>query len=114
MLSVLLLKWEELCYPFVGTLHVFLYVVLLYSKQSLMLNTTIFYSYLHFYFYLQILVIFCGPSVVKVHVIRSIASQIVNKETLGGLILIVQNHITAQALKAVDLFPFKAEIFQVI
>ncbi|KAG7958828.1 hypothetical protein I3843_10G038400 [Carya illinoinensis] len=60
----------------------------------------------------RILVIFCGPSVVKVHMIRSIAYQIVNKDTLGGLILIVQNHITAQALKAVDLFPFKAEIFQ--
>lgn len=73
-----------------------------------MLNTIIFHSYM------QILVIFCGPSVVKVHVIRSIAYQIVNKDTLGGLILIVQNHITAQALKAVDLFPFKAEIFQVI
>ncbi|KAG7958829.1 hypothetical protein I3843_10G038400 [Carya illinoinensis] len=61
----------------------------------------------------RILVIFCGPSVVKVHMIRSIAYQIVNKDTLGGLILIVQNHITAQALKAVDLFPFKAEIFQI-
>ncbi|KAG2687299.1 hypothetical protein I3843_09G045800 [Carya illinoinensis] len=61
----------------------------------------------------RILVIFCGPGVVKVNVIRSIASQIVNKDTLSGLILIVQNHITSQAMKAVDLFPFKAEIFQI-
>ncbi len=62
---------------------------------------------------MQILVIFCGPSMVKVNVIRSIGGQIANKETLNGLILIVQNNITNQALKAVDLYPFKVEIFQV-
>lgn len=45
--------------------------------------------------------------------IRSIAAQIVNKETLSGLIIIVQNHITNQALKAVDILSFKVEIFQV-
>ncbi|KAG7986322.1 hypothetical protein I3843_03G074100 [Carya illinoinensis] len=61
----------------------------------------------------RILVIFCGPGVVKVNVIRSIASQIVNKDTLSGFLLIVQNHVTSQAMKAVDLFPFKAEIFQI-
>ncbi|XAR69609.1 DNA-directed RNA polymerase [Bertholletia excelsa] len=61
----------------------------------------------------QILVIFCGPGVVKVNVIRGIANQIVNKDTLSRLILIVQNQVTNQALKAVDLFPFKVEIFQI-
>ncbi|XP_021908470.1 DNA-directed RNA polymerase V subunit 5A [Carica papaya] len=61
----------------------------------------------------RILVIFCGTGVVKVNTIRSIASQIVNKGSLTGLILIVQNHITSQALKAIDLFSFKVEIFQI-
>ncbi|XP_050245441.1 DNA-directed RNA polymerase V subunit 5A-like [Quercus robur] len=61
----------------------------------------------------RILVIFCGPSMVKVNSIRLITSQIANKETLSGLILIVQNHITNQALKAVDILPFKVEIFQI-
>ncbi|KAB1222239.1 DNA-directed RNA polymerase V subunit 5A [Morella rubra] len=61
----------------------------------------------------RILVIFCVPGVVKLNVIRSVVTQIVNKETLSGLILIVQNHLTTQALKAVDQLPFKAEIFQI-
>ncbi|XP_019458974.1 PREDICTED: DNA-directed RNA polymerase V subunit 5A-like isoform X2 [Lupinus angustifolius] len=60
----------------------------------------------------RILVIYCGPGVVKVNVIRNIAGQIVNRETLTGLILIVQDQITAQALKAVKIFSFKVEIFQ--
>ena len=62
---------------------------------------------------LQILVIFCGQNAVKVNSVRSIASQIVNRDTLTGLILIVQNQVTNQALKAVNLLPFKVEIFQV-
>lgn len=84
-------------------------------KQTLILNTVISCSCFCFcfYHYLQILVIFCVPGVVKLNVIRSVVTQIVNKETLSGLILIVQNHLTTQALKAVDQLPFKAEIFQV-
>ncbi|KAK9289510.1 hypothetical protein L1049_007665 [Liquidambar formosana] len=61
----------------------------------------------------KILVIFCGPGLVKVNVIRSIATQIVNKDSLSRLILILQNQITSQALKAVDLFSFKVETFQI-
>lgn len=49
----------------------------------------------------------------KVTAIRNIAGQIINRDTLTGLILIVENHITSQALKAVNLFSFKVEIFQV-
>lgn len=63
--------------------------------------------------WLQILVIFCGPGSVKVTAIRNIAGQIVNRDTLSGLILIVESHVTSQALKAVELFSFKVEIFQV-
>ncbi|KAL3534561.1 hypothetical protein ACH5RR_003022 [Cinchona calisaya] len=61
----------------------------------------------------KILVLFCGPNVVKVNVIRAIATQIMNKDTLTRLILVVQNQITSQAMKAVDLFKFKVEIFQI-
>lgn len=49
----------------------------------------------------------------KVTAIRNIAGQIVNRDTLSGLILIVESHVTSQALKAVELFSFKVEIFQV-
>jgi len=44
---------------------------------------------------------------------RGISAQIVNRESLNGMILILQNKITSQAQKSVDLFPFKVEIFQV-
>ncbi|KAF2289289.1 hypothetical protein GH714_034169 [Hevea brasiliensis] len=59
------------------------------------------------------LVIFCGTGVVKVSSVRVIAAQIVNRGSLTGLILILQNQITNQALKAVDLFTFKVEMFQI-
>ncbi|GFP80832.1 DNA-directed RNA polymerase v subunit 5a [Phtheirospermum japonicum] len=62
---------------------------------------------------IKAMVIFCGQSIVKVNVIRAITAMIVNKETLNRLILVVQNKITNQALKAVDLFTFKVEIFQI-
>ncbi|KAF3442512.1 hypothetical protein FNV43_RR16428 [Rhamnella rubrinervis] len=61
----------------------------------------------------RMLVIFCGTGAVKVSVVRSIASQIVNKDTLAGLILILQSQMTNQAQKALDLLPFKVEIFQI-
>ncbi|XP_057437978.1 DNA-directed RNA polymerase V subunit 5A [Lotus japonicus] len=61
----------------------------------------------------RVLVIFCGPGVVKVTSIRNIAGQIVNKDTLSGVLLIVENNITGQALKAINLFSFKVEIFQI-
>ncbi|XP_038903402.1 DNA-directed RNA polymerase V subunit 5A [Benincasa hispida] len=61
----------------------------------------------------RVLVIFCGTGAVKVNAIRNIAGQIANKDSLHGLILIVQNQITNQAMKAVELFSFKVEIFQI-
>ncbi|XP_068341824.1 DNA-directed RNA polymerase V subunit 5A-like isoform X2 [Pyrus communis] len=42
----------------------------------------------------RMLVIYCGPGIVKVNVIRGLHSQIANKDTLTGLILITQNQIT--------------------
>lgn len=50
---------------------------------------------------------------VKVNIIRNIAAQIMNKETLSKLIIVVQNKITNQAMKATELFSFKVEIFEV-
>ncbi|KAL9155044.1 hypothetical protein ABFS82_10G156200 [Erythranthe guttata] len=61
----------------------------------------------------KVLVLFSGPGIVKVNNIRAIAAQIVNKDSLSGLILVVQNKMTSQALKAVELFSFKVEIFQI-
>uniref|UniRef100_A0A2P2JFZ1 Uncharacterized protein MANES_09G007600 n=1 Tax=Rhizophora mucronata TaxID=61149 RepID=A0A2P2JFZ1_RHIMU len=63
--------------------------------------------------YKRILVIFCGAALVKVSTIRFIAGQIANRESLTGLILILRKEITSQARKAVNLFSFKVEVFQV-
>ncbi|KAL6498514.1 DNA-directed RNA polymerase V subunit 5A [Orobanche hederae] len=62
---------------------------------------------------IKTMVIFCGQTIVKVNIIRAIGSMIPNKDSLSRLILVVQNKITNQALKAVDLFTFKVEIFQI-
>ncbi|KAL9237923.1 hypothetical protein vseg_012416 [Gypsophila vaccaria] len=61
----------------------------------------------------KILVIFCGQQLVKVSTIRSIGAQIVNKESLSGMILIVENRLTAPALKSLDVFQMKVETFQI-
>lgn len=61
----------------------------------------------------RILVVFCGPGIVKVGTIRLIVSGIVNRDSLNGLILVVQNQLTKQALKALEVFSFKVEIFQI-
>ncbi|KAM1333088.1 hypothetical protein EV1_009133 [Malus domestica] len=58
----------------------------------------------------RMLVIYCGPGIVKVNVIRGLHSQI--KDTLAGLILITQNQVTNQALKTLELYLFKTEIFR--
>ncbi|KAG8646451.1 hypothetical protein MANES_09G007600v8 [Manihot esculenta] len=61
----------------------------------------------------RVLVIFCGTGVVKVSSVRLIAAQIANRDSLTGLILVLQNQITNQALKAMDLFTFRVEMFQI-
>nr|XP_043610343.1 DNA-directed RNA polymerases IV and V subunit 5B-like [Erigeron canadensis] len=61
----------------------------------------------------KILAVFCGTGAVKLNTIRWIGTQIMNKESLSRLIIVVQSNITGQAQKAVDLFPFKVEIFQI-
>lgn len=61
----------------------------------------------------RMLVIFCGLGVVKVGMIRLITVQITDRDSLTGLILVLQNNITNQAMKALDLFKFKIEIFQI-
>lgn len=61
----------------------------------------------------QVKVVFCGTGMVKVNAIRSIAADVLSQETITGLILVLQSHVTNQALKAIELFSFKVEIFQV-
>ncbi|XP_073126728.1 DNA-directed RNA polymerase V subunit 5A [Henckelia pumila] len=63
---------------------------------------------------LKTLVLFCAPNVVKVNVIRAIVAEIISRDKLSRLILVVQNKITSQALKAVDLISCKVEIFQIL
>ncbi|OWM78907.1 DNA-directed RNA polymerase V subunit 5A-like [Punica granatum] len=61
----------------------------------------------------RIMAIFCGPSIVKVNVMRHIGSQIANKDSLSGLILVLQSEITNPAMKHVENWAFKVEIFQI-
>ncbi|KAI4348623.1 hypothetical protein L6164_009327 [Bauhinia variegata] len=61
----------------------------------------------------RILVVFSGPGIIKVNVIRSTLTQITNRDTLTGLIFVLQNRVTSQALKAINLFPVKIELFQI-
>lgn len=61
---------------------------------------------------MQVLVLFCEPGIIKVNDVRGITTKI-NPEGLDRLILVVQGKMTSQALKAVELFKFKVEIFQV-
>ncbi|XP_073284998.1 DNA-directed RNA polymerase V subunit 5A-like [Primulina huaijiensis] len=63
---------------------------------------------------LKTLVLFCPPNIVKVNVIRAIVTEIVNRDRLNRLILVVQSKITSQALKAVELISCKVEIFQIL
>lgn len=61
----------------------------------------------------KVRVIYCAPIVVKVNTIRVVATKIMDGDTLSRLILIVQNQITSQAMKTLELFKFKVEIFQI-
>ncbi|KAK4835181.1 hypothetical protein QYF36_006460 [Acer negundo] len=45
--------------------------------------------------------------------IRAMFMQIVNRESLQGLILILQSKVTAYAKKEMDKFSFKVELFQI-
>lgn len=62
----------------------------------------------------KVLVIFWGANVVKVSGVRAIASQVVDEGTLGRMILVIQSQMTSQAVKSVESFPFKTEIFQIM
>ncbi|KAG7570035.1 RNA polymerase Rpb5 N-terminal domain superfamily [Arabidopsis thaliana x Arabidopsis arenosa] len=61
----------------------------------------------------KITVVFCGTGMVKVNAMRVIAADVLNRESITGLILVLQSHITNQALKAVELFSFKVELFEI-
>ncbi|KAK0591573.1 hypothetical protein LWI29_004256 [Acer saccharum] len=59
------------------------------------------------------LVMFLGTDQVKTKDIREMFMQIVNRESLQGLILILQSKVTAYAKKEMEKFSFKVELFQI-
>ncbi|ESQ44366.1 hypothetical protein EUTSA_v10006218mg [Eutrema salsugineum] len=61
----------------------------------------------------KVKVVFFGTGMVKVNAIRTVAADVLSQETISGLIMVLQNHVTNQALKAIELFSFKVEIFQI-
>ncbi|CAH8268893.1 unnamed protein product [Arabidopsis lyrata] len=61
----------------------------------------------------KVKVVFFGTGMVKVNAIRSIAADVLSQETVTGLILVLQSQVTKQAMKAIELFSFKVEIFQI-
>ncbi|GLT94622.1 hypothetical protein SLE2022_123510 [Rubroshorea leprosula] len=62
----------------------------------------------------KILVVFMGTVEIRVPTIRALSSQIVGKESLNGLILILQSKMNSFARKEIEKqFSFKVEIFQI-
>ncbi|KAJ4720311.1 putative DNA-directed RNA polymerase II [Melia azedarach] len=61
----------------------------------------------------KMLVIYLGTEEIKTQVIRGVLGQIVNKESLHGLILILQSKMNHFARKEVQKFPAQVEIFQI-
>ncbi|CAK7336548.1 unnamed protein product [Dovyalis caffra] len=59
------------------------------------------------------LVIFLGTDEIKIANIRAVYGQILNKESLHGLILILQSKMNHFAKKELEKFPFKVEVFQI-
>ncbi|XP_051150335.1 DNA-directed RNA polymerase V subunit 5A-like [Andrographis paniculata] len=55
---------------------------------------------------------FLGPSIIKVNSIRAITAELLSLK-LERAIFIVQSKITSQALKSIDVLPFKVEIFEI-
>ncbi|ESQ52852.1 hypothetical protein EUTSA_v10017724mg [Eutrema salsugineum] len=60
-----------------------------------------------------IAVLFCQSGIVKVNAVRGIAAHILSRESITGLILVLQSHITNQAWNSFELFSFKVELFQI-
>ncbi|KDP40514.1 hypothetical protein JCGZ_24513 [Jatropha curcas] len=63
--------------------------------------------------YKKMLVIFMGTEDIKKATIRCVLAQIVNRESLNGLMLILQSKMNHHARKEMAKFPSKVEIFQI-
>ncbi|KAM7258827.1 hypothetical protein ACFE04_014568 [Oxalis oulophora] len=61
----------------------------------------------------RMLVIYGGPSQLKVNSIRGIISDISDKQSLTGLMLILQGNISSPAMKHLETVSFKVEIFKI-
>lgn len=59
------------------------------------------------------LVVYLGTEEIRTQAIRGLYGQILNKEALHGLILILQSNMNTFARKEVLKFLFKVEIFHV-
>lgn len=61
----------------------------------------------------KMLVVYLGTEEIRTQAIRGLYGQILNKEALHGLILILQSNMNTFARKEVLKFPFKVEIFHI-
>lgn len=61
----------------------------------------------------QVLVTFMGTDDIKVDTIRNLYGKIMNQQSLSGLIVVIQSKMTAFAVKELQKWPFKVEIFKV-
>ncbi|WCJ39045.1 DNA-directed RNA polymerases I II and III subunit RPABC1 [Euphorbia peplus] len=61
----------------------------------------------------KVLVVFMGTEEVKTKEIRDLFLQIGNRESLKGLVLILQNKMNHFAKKELVKWPFKVEVFQI-
>ncbi|KAH9698388.1 DNA-directed RNA polymerase V subunit 5C [Citrus sinensis] len=61
----------------------------------------------------KMMVVYLGTEEIRTQAIRGLYGQILNKEALHGLILILQSNMNTFARKEVLKFPFKVEIFHV-
>ncbi|KAJ0101338.1 hypothetical protein Patl1_05401 [Pistacia atlantica] len=61
----------------------------------------------------KMLVLFLGTDEVKTQTVRHIFGQILNRENIQGLMLILQSKMTPIAKNEVKKCPFKVEIFQI-
>ena len=64
-------------------------------------------------FDLQILVIFCGTDEIRKQTMVGILNQIINKDSLHRVVLILQSKMNCHARKLVDEYSVKVETFQV-
>ena len=59
------------------------------------------------------MVIFCETDEIRKATVRGIYANLLNKESISGLMLVLQSKINSYARKELETYPYKVEIFQV-